>query len=645
MDEKDHFSGIIPMPEKPNEQEGLDYRTILRKGEKAIYHDMVSELRDNPESMDKYKEFLSYFLSEKNKDFDITPYGIKLNGILICDFAVIVLQVRKIYGLDGIQYEVELLVLSSYEPPKSFWIKLPELQLRRWVDEKLGIKYICPRDNHMTIKWIIQTISRIAPNEEVFAYSGWSKEKPNVYIMDGNMIEKDSSLDEYTSDVVCKHALDMLNIAERRLTIPILSIVLLSLVQSAMISKGEFFKGVICLVGQSQSLKTTMLALFFDLISGRKPDVNFESTIAAIVRTIANKRDNPVIVDDLKPPPTRAARSALIMTLEKIIRMCSDDSGGVQKAGAKNTTIANSAQVIVSITAEEIPVNVYSSLARLLVLEMNRKSVDKKVLTKFQENHHIYRAFIKDYIRFICIQGVDNYCASLSGQFLKERDIMRNKLFSKDIQVDNRTNDMCVWLHISFKQFLKYVAQVGVLTPEQVEVYHREASTIFLDLMTAQAERINELDDISRFFKGLRYLLDTKEADIGQLQARNTGYIATDEKTTIGFRKDGYVFLKNNLAFQKVVDYYRQYGKEFAVSESTLRRMLNDNGHLLSKTEKSLVHRLHVKPKTYQCIKFEEAKFNKLLEGGKDDGAENTNEIPDNRGIRENANIFLGRGD
>jgi hypothetical protein len=193
--------------------------------------------------------------------------------------------------------------------------------------------------------------------------------------------------------------------------------------------------------------------------------------------------------------------------------------------------------------------------------------------------------------------------------------------------------------------FLKYALEVSAIDQEEFEKYGEESIKIFLNLLENQAERINELDDVTRFFIGLRYLLDMKEVCIERLQARNSGYASEDSKSAIGFSKSGYVYLKNEVAFRNVVSYFKRFGKDFVISESALRKRLNDNGHLIqnSKPQKSPIHRLFINRKSYQCIKFEEARFNKLLRGDKNDGSETDKEIPDNWGERENANNILGR--
>ena len=611
---------------------------------KTRYSEMVNTVRNDPTKIESYIEVFDWIFDSQKEKLIIDGGNIYFASDdykELANFGAVVLGVENINEINGVQYNVELLIYSQFEKPKIVTLNSLELNSKMWI-EKLGVAYRYVKVK--TIQKIIKMMSEFAPKTDIYNYSGWATDKPDTYIIDGQELHGDDLHEETDQKAACEHTIKMLDVAERRLTIPLLAIALLSLVQSRLILLDEFFRGVLCMVGQSQSFKTTLATLFFDFIKGCQANINFDSTLASIIRTLGNTRDSVCLIDDCKPPSTRAMKNSLITILETVIRMSSDNSNGRQRAGSKNSIVSSRSHGIAVMTAEDILVAIYSTLARFLVLEMNRQTVNKENLTYFQSNHSIYREFIKNYIRYIS-QGVDKYCSNLKERFLNERFNLRNKLSSANILIDPRTNDMISWLNISYDEFLKYALSVNAIDPNQLEDYKIESEKIFLDLMEAQAERINELDDIRRFFKGLRDLLDTKDAKIEQLQARNRGFDAADSKSAIGFKQNGNIYLKNNFAFKQVVDYYRKFGKEFTISESTLRRMLNDNGYLIPKTAKSLIHRKNVNRENYQCIAFTEATFYKLLQGGNENDGETESDISDRRVLCADANDFFGRGD
>ena len=333
----------------------------------------------------------------------------------------------------------------------------------------------------------------------------------------------------------------------------------------------------------------------------------------------------------------------LVRKLSTVIRMCSDDSGGIQRAGTKNDTFSNVAHGLVVVTAEQIQLQVQSTLARLLILEMNRKDVDIGKLTELQEQHQLYRNFVQDFVRYIAKQGVNQFCELLAQRFLQERNALRREL-AEDVPVDNRTSDMCTWLWVAFLEFLNYAQYVGSITPEQLEVYEKEGRIVFLSIIELQAERVADLAPIKQFFRGLQLLLDTKECKLGQLQPRNNGYMVDDSKDTVGFAKKGCVYLKNGVALQAVVSYYHRFGREFMANESVLRKALADSGCIIPQNQRSYIHRLSVNRKSYQCIKFEQSVFYQLLRGGEQNGTACDGEFQGDWALQQNADAILGPG-
>lgn len=555
------------------------------------------------------------------------------------NFAAVLLAVIQKHFTDRIQHDFELLIWGQHLPPKIIRVEAKRLRSSAWLDE-LGPQYIC-EFGIKNIQILLQAMSQYAPVAEEYLYNGWIIDGRNIYILNGRQLNGNNWNAE-ASQIPCLHALEMLDVAPHSLTIPLLAIALLSLVQSRMMIQGEYFKGVCCIVAPTQSFKTTLASLFFNFENGRESNANFEATMAAIVRTVGNARDSTVIVDDFKPGATKTENSELIRKLSTIIRMSSDNSGGIQKAGAQNTTFSNIAHGLVLVTAEQIQLQVQSTLARLLILELNRKDVDVEKLSELQKNHPLYREFIQSFVSYIASQDVDQFCEHLAQSFLQERNTLRQEL-AEDTPVDPRTSDMVTWLWITFREFLDYASRIGVVTSEEVKAFANEARNVFLSIMAQQAERVADLAPVKQFFRGLQVLLETKEARIGALQARNNGYAVTESREALGFSKNGCVYLKNGVALQAVASYYRRFGKELAVSESSLRKALADSGCIIPKDQKSYIHRLYVNHESYQCVKFEESKFYQLLKGGKNNEAEYDEELPSNRAVRKNADALLGR--
>lgn len=614
---------------------------------RSEYGEAVEKIRSAPSSIIYYRKVFSKILkhyAETRGELLVSDDGKEIyfarDGTPLTDFGAIPLSVIHRFSEAGKEDWLELFILSKEVNPKIIIVRAKDLTNAQWIED-LGVDYIYEKQAVWSIKILIQAMAKYAPVREEFLYSGWALDGRDFYIMCDRKLCADDWICEQAK-ITCDHTLQMLDVAPHSLTFVLLSVAVLSLVQSKMVSRGVYFKGVCCITAPTQSFKTTIASLFFDFAQSREADVNFEATTTAIVRTIGNTRDSTVILDDYKPGATRAESNDMLQKISKVIRLCSDDSGGIKKAGSQNQTVTNTARCLVVVTAERIHFTVQSTLARLLVLEMNRKSVDKDKLTYFQVNHARYRGFIEDFIRYISGKGVDAFCERLEQRFLQERSVLPDDLLARNIETDGRSNDMCIWLNIAFSEFLKYALDIQVITQKQHDDYLEEARQIFISILEQQAERVSELDEVHRFFKGLQVLIETREVHIGQLQSRNTNYSTADSKSAIGFRKKDFVYLKNDVAFQKVVSYFQRNGREFAIHETELRKKLADRGCINSEKGKAHICRMSVNHESYQCIRFNAAKFDELLRGGKNyETAER--EISSDRIMQENANTFLGR--
>lgn len=631
-----------------------DMLPIFRKEQPQLdlrskYGEVVENIRGTPTSINCYWDVFCQILGDGT---ELQPHGEMLisdDGKEICfardgkpytDFVAIPLSIIRCFSESGEEDYVELLIWGKSVPVKIIRVSSKDLGSTRWIED-LGIDYIYKKQEIWSIKVLIQKMAKYAPVREEFFYSGWASNGQNFYVMGGQKLCAKERKEDCARKS-CLHTLQMLDVAPHSLTIVLLAIAILSLVQSRMVERGIYFKGVCCIVAQTQSFKTTLASLFFDFAYGREADVNFEATTTAIVRTIGNTCDSTVILDDYKPGATKAEKNDMLQKISTVIRLCSDASGGIKKAGIQNRTVANTARCLVVVTAERIHFTVQSTLARLLVLEMDRKSVDKDKLTYFQANHAMYHEFIEDFIRYISSKGVNAFCERLEQRFLQERNVLQDDLLARNIETDGRSNDMCIWLNIAFSEFLKYALDIQVITQEQHDDYLEEARQIFISILEQQAERVSELDEVHRFFKGLQVLIETREVHIGQLQSRNTNYSTADSKSAIGFRKSGFVYLKNDVAFQKVVSYFQRNGREFAIHETELRKKLADRGCIDFEKGKARICRLYVNHESYQCIRFSATKFDELLRGGTNDETEKR-EISSDRVLQENANTFLGR--
>lgn len=629
----------------PSKKDSFDIDLFDRKDYEAMSARLSQDPRAAPDFYYPVRDLLKPLEEEKGtlEYGALTYFHFVFQGKAITDFGVILLYTVIVHGLETQEFFFEVLVLSASAPPKIVRVEASKIGSRHWVDEQLGPLYIYDSGSLGNLRTIIQTMAKYTPTKHEYTFEGWMPDGESTYIWKGEKL-LGTSWDAVAAKEPCVHTLHMLDVAPHSLTIPLFAVALLSLVQSQMVERGTFFKGLCCIAAPTQSFKTTIAALFLDFQTGMEADTNFEATSAALVRTVGNARDRTVVADDFKPGATKAEKNDLIQKLSRIIRMCSDGSGGVQKAGSQNTVSANEARCLVVVTAEQITLQVQSTMARLLILELKKEEVDVKKLTFFQGSHEKYREFIQGYIRHIAALGIDSFCQGLADQFQAERYSLRQERTDNERPIDNRSCDMVTWLWVSFEKFMDYAIEVGALETPQATQYAQGAKNVSLSILEKQAERVADLNPIEQFFRALQILLETKDARLGMLQSRNSGYSGKDSRAAIGFIKREHVLLKNGDAFQAVVGYYRRMGIDFAISETALRKTLADGGMIVRQDVKSFIHRLYVNGEKYQCIKFEASTFRKLVYGGQENEGIPDQELQINRVLRANSAKLLGAG-
>lgn len=549
-----------------------------------------------------------------------------MGSFRIANFGAVVLESVINHTIDETFTEINLLVYFENEQPKMLAINSLDLNNSMWIS-KANAKFWYDDNPKLKavpkIKRAIQSMLRYAPEKHKYLYNGWLLNIPNSYSYNGTLIDA-SNLSENTAEN-CRFVIDkMLETAPHNITFPLISAAILCLVQSKNKTLGEWLRTTFILYGQTQSLKTTLATLFFDFDNGREAHINYESTLAAIKRTMAERRDLPMIADDLKPPFSSTAKLQLIQKTETILRLNGDGSGGYQKAGKKDGTTSFEPQGLTIITAEDIPISVSSSIARSFIIEMNRKTVNKQILTTCQKEHKFYRDFIFGYINYIASIGVDEYCNDLQQRFWENRRALFESAFSdKDTRPDPRTNDTSVLLYLGFENFLNYALELKVIDGIKKNNYLEEMLRILIEHGEQQTARVNDLAEIPKFFNALRYLLDSGEVNILDVTVKDEGNTASESKKAIGFEKNGEIYLKSEAAYQKVKAYCKRNGDDYSISEKTLRKQLNDMELLeLREVNRStgkylLTVRLKVNKERYSCLVFKKEIFETMTWGGK----------------------------
>ncbi len=180
---------------------------------------------------------------------------------------------------------------------------------------------------------------------------------------------------------------------------------ILALCRRLLMNEGLPLQFLLAIIGETNARKTTLAKLFFRLMDrSGGPDIKFESTVVALEEAMAKNTDAVTIFDDLVPPVDRAHAKELMKKLEVITRSYGDNVGKkrskifatLNQGVAEYTPITSMAVV----TGEQLPVEIRSSRARILKLEISRDSCELDKLSWHQEHLEILPTFVCRFLEF-----------------------------------------------------------------------------------------------------------------------------------------------------------------------------------------------------------------------------------------------------
>lgn len=164
-------------------------------------------------------------------------------------------------------------------------------------------------------------------------------------------------------------------------------------------------------VGKRGTGKTSVAVALTQSSQISTPPVSFRATTAGIESVFADYANAVLLVDDLCPVAEARARTKMEEKLEVITRLAGDASGkercldflpeGKEVSQYKcNGGVVFTGELISGTAAQ-------SSLARMLIISLDRERVDWNRLSFIQNNRVIFDATVAEFIGYIAVRGKD----------------------------------------------------------------------------------------------------------------------------------------------------------------------------------------------------------------------------------------------
>ncbi|MBQ4396801.1 MAG: hypothetical protein II828_04685 [Clostridia bacterium] len=263
------------------------------------------------------------------------------------------------------------------------------------------------------VNYIINTFQ--GPVFKVFSRPGWKRELTDYITADGAIGHPELSVrsegnvhiaDRFPGMLYTEFCKMCATIQEAGKMQVILAYVLAGYLHSVFEDAGFPVKHALFIVGPRGSKKTSIAQCFTQLgDDSRTVKFNFTATESGIMFNLQHYADRVMLIDDLAPSMDTADKKRKEKMLESILRLCGDSGERVintafMKSGAEKIDYRVRGGIV--ITGEYFyGTGSESSIARAVVVSLERDSVDDALLAYFQRNPQILESLIFRLIKFV----------------------------------------------------------------------------------------------------------------------------------------------------------------------------------------------------------------------------------------------------
>lgn len=240
----------------------------------------------------------------------------------------------------------------------------------------------------------------------------------------------------------------------------------LSMLAALFEDAGAPIKFITAVIGPTNSRKTSMalcLSKVFNREQIHTPELSFESTMGGIEVMCSQCQDTPVIIDDFHPAMTRKKQNELNEKLEFVLRRYGDrvaknrmtDFSANKKAGyypVRGGCI---------ITGEDIT-GVESSLARTIVLRVEKRTVDNQRLAFYQDHPLILTSHLYDFIKFVTDEQ-ERIIPQIAEKFKTKR--------SSHTYFYPRYSEVSAQIRITAELIAEYAVARGFLNSQEMQMW------------------------------------------------------------------------------------------------------------------------------------------------------------------------------
>lgn len=453
--------------------------------------ELANQVEDSVEEYDEYSEY--------NKMLEGTPYTFGYAGLqrkvkkgateekkTLSNFMP--LPVKKLYLDNGMEsegwLEIEGVLNNKIGLPK-IKVNYNKLETMQWLvrpEWDLYARTFPPKSNHREYIYdVVQMLSIDIPRETIYQHTGFRKINNKwVYLHQNGAIgsKKDVrvdlseiSLERYSFtdkkfDVKesIQKSLSILDLANKEITIPLLSLVYLAPLRTFFVKAGIPLGFVTWIVGESGSQKSSVSALLVSHFGDFERDTlpgGFKDTTNSMEKKAFTLKDTLFPIDDYYPSQTQQEGKRMDAVAESLFGLYGDrQARSRMRQDGKTVKMGFPARGMCIVTGESFPTFAESRTARALIIELLRGDIDLNLLSKSQMNKEELSFCMKEYILYL-IENADGIIKASKDKFIKYRNEANEGLSH------GRIPEIVATEYMAFEIFLVFAIENGVITEEQ----------------------------------------------------------------------------------------------------------------------------------------------------------------------------------
>ena len=361
-----------------------------------------------------------------------------------------------------------------------------------------------------------------------------------------------------------KASLSFLSIGPASVTFPLWAFTFLAPLTTLISPMPNF---VLYLQGLSGTFKSTLAILAnshfgnFKTIQGLS---NFSDTPGNLEYRSFILKDVPMLIDDYHPASNRRNAEAMEAVAQKLIRSYSNRTGRARLNSDSTDRGHYEPRGLCIMTAEEMPV-LESTLARLCVVHIEDKAIDRAKMTALQEKSDLLPHAMGAYILWLK-DNREKIVADFPALFRDFRAAAANDGTHK--KLPEQVAFLAFGLHLATSFF----RDCGIINDDESEKINNEGWQTFIKLSERQQQRITDENPVDRFFDILQTLLIQHNARLEPLPTFEGFSIGAGDR--IGYFDDKYIYLLSVAAVHCVKTFSSKEGDHFPLGKNAFFAML-----------------------------------------------------------------------